>query len=130
MICLLADTVRIACRRMTPLHLSALSDNMAQAGSVPAKKCWERKAAGHAASIGMLGDPTGDPALVRVAGDAAGWIYDAALALGPSVDGIFRNSHGRLLGHLRDGDPAAASQEIEHHMRTLSFLKRLYRSAA
>lgn len=127
LICLLTDTVRIACVRMTPLHLAALSGSIAQAAPVPARSCWERKAAGHAASIGMLGDSTGDPALVRLAGDAAGWTYDVALALGPSADGIFRNAHRRLLGHLRAGDPEAAADEVENHMRTLCFLKRLFR---
>jgi len=129
LILLLADTVRIACRRMTPGHLAALSGSVAQAALMPAKPDWERKAAAYATSVGMLGDATGDPVLMRVAGHAAGWTYDVAFAVGPSADGIIRNAHRRLLGYLRAGDADAAGREIEDHLRGLCFMRRLFRAA-
>ena len=124
---MLAVTTQTACRQMTPCHLKALTDGVAQAESLPAKPHWDRKAVAHAAVIGMLGDATGDPVLVRLAGLAAGWTYDLAAAAGPAADGIIRSSRHRLLGYLRAGDADAAAQEIEKHLRVLSMMERLAR---
>jgi acetyl esterase len=122
---LLADTVRMACQRMQPSDLTALSDCVAQAALMPAKPCWERKAVVHAEAIGMLGDATGDSALVRLVGLAVGWTYDLAVAAGPAADWIIRNSRNRLLRHLRAGDSDAAGKEIEQHLRVLRLMERL-----
>jgi GntR family transcriptional regulator, transcriptional repressor for pyruvate dehydrogenase complex len=124
---MLAVTARTACRRMTPGHLTALSGNVAQAESVPAKPYWDRKAVAHAEMIEMLGAVTGDPVLGRVAGLAAAWTYDLAVAAGPGADGIILGSRRRLLRHLRAGDAEAAGQEMETHLRVLSFMERISR---
>jgi GntR family transcriptional regulator, transcriptional repressor for pyruvate dehydrogenase complex len=125
--CITADIVRIACQRMTPCHLMALSSNIAQAASLPARPGWERKATAHAESVGLLGDVTGDPILMRVAGQAIGWTYDLAIAVGPGADWIIRNSRSRLLAHLQAGDAEAAEAEMEHHLRVMRFMERLAR---
>ena len=122
---MLAVTTRTACRHMTQCHLAALTDSVAQAESLPAKPHWDQKAVAHAAVIGMLGDATGDPVLVRLAGLAAGWTYDLAVTAGPAADGIILGSRRRLLRHLRAGDADAAAQEIEKHLQVLSMMERL-----
>jgi hypothetical protein len=125
---MLAVTARVACRRVTCGQLDALSGSVAQAESVPAKPYWDRKAVAHAEVIGMLGAVTGDPVLRRLAGLAAGWVYDLAAAAGPGADGIILGSRRRLLYHLRAGDAEAAGRELETHLRALSFMARLSRA--
>ena len=122
---MLAITARLACRRMTPGHLAALSGSVAQAQSMTAKPYWDRKAVAHAEMIEMLGAVTGDPVLRRVAGLAAAWTHGLAVAAGPGADGIILGSRRRLLSHLRSRDAEAAGREIEHHLRVLSFMERL-----
>jgi hypothetical protein len=128
LIVMLAVTVEVACQRMTPSHLAALSASVGQAASLPARTSWERKAVAHAQTIGMLGDATGDLVLARAAGHAAGYAYVLALSAGPAADGIIRNGCLRLLGHMRTGDADAAGHEIEQTLRVLRFMARLARS--
>jgi DNA-binding GntR family transcriptional regulator len=124
---MLAVTTQLACRRMTPCHLAALADGVAGAESLPARPHWDRKAAAYAAVIGMLGDATQDPVLIKLAGLAAGLAYSLAATAGPTADGIIRGFCRRLLGHLRAGDAEAAGQEIEQHLRVLGTMERLFR---
>jgi DNA-binding GntR family transcriptional regulator len=128
LIVMLTAAVETACRRITMAHLAALSASVDQAASIPAKSCWERKALAHAETIGMLGEITGDAALMRVAGHAASLTYDLVIAVGPAAGWIVLNSRRRLLGHLRAGDADAAGQEIERHLRGLLFMGRLCRA--
>jgi DNA-binding GntR family transcriptional regulator len=130
LIAMLAVTARTACQRMTPGQLADFSSSVTQVESLPAKPYWDRKAVAHAEVIGLLGDVTGDPVLMRLAGLAVGWTYDLAVAAGPGADGIIRGSRRRLLGHLRAGDGEAAGQEIESHLRMLSFMERLSRGGS
>lgn len=124
---MLAVTARTACRLMTPGHLAALSGTVAQAEAVPARPYWDRRAVAHAEAIELLGAVTGDPVLGRVAGLAAAWTYDLAVAAGPGADGIILGSRRRLLRHLRAGDAEAAGQEVEAHLRALRFMGRISR---
>ena len=124
---MLAVTARTACRLMTPGHLAALSGTVAQAEAVPARPYWDRRAVAHAEAIELLGAVTGDPVLGRVAGLAAAWSYDLAVAAGPGADGIILGSRRRLLRHLRAGDGEAAGQEMEAHLRALRFMGRISR---
>ena len=124
---MLAVTARTACRLMTPGHLAALSGTVAQAEAVPARPYWDRRAVAHAEAIELLGAVTGDPVLGRVAGLAAAWSYDLAVAAGPGADGIILGSRRRLLRHLRAGDAEAAGQEMEAHLRALRFMGRISR---
>jgi hypothetical protein len=129
LIAMLAVTARTACQRMTIGQFGALSGSIAQAESLPAKPYWDRKAVAHAEAIRLLGDMTGDPVLIRLAGLAAGWTYDLAVGAGPRADGIILGSRRRLLCHLRAGDVEAAGVEIENHLRALCFMERISRSA-
>lgn len=124
---MLAVTAKVACRRMTPDQLAALAGSVAQAESLPAKPSWDRKAVAHAEAIGLLGAVTGDPVLIRLAGQAIGWTHYLAVRAGPAADGIILNSRHRLLRHLRAGDPEAAGHEMETHLRALCFMERLSR---
>jgi hypothetical protein len=126
---MLAVTARMACRRMTHRQLTAFTETVAQTESLPAKPCWDKKAVAHAEAIGLLGDSTGDPVLMRVAGQAVGWAPDLAVRAGPAADGIIRNSRHRLLRHLRLGDAEAAGREIEAHLRVLCVMARLCRAS-
>src|ERR1700756_660474 len=103
LIAMLAVTARTACRRMTAGQLGALSGSVAQAESLPARPYWDRKAVAYAEAIRLLGDMTDDPVLIRLAGLAAGWTYDLAVAAGPRADGIILGSPRRLLRYLRGG---------------------------
>ena len=127
LIAMLAVTTRTACRRMTIGQFGALSGSVAQAESLPARPYWDRKAVAHAEAIRLLGDMTGDPVLIRLAGLGAGWTYDLAVAAGPRADGIILGSRRRLLGHLRAGDAEAAGFEIENHLHVLSFMEQISR---
>jgi GntR family transcriptional regulator, transcriptional repressor for pyruvate dehydrogenase complex len=127
LIAMLAVIARTACRRMTAGQLGALSGSVAQAESLPAKPYWDTKAVAHAEAVRLLGDMTSDPVLIRLAGLAAGWTYDLAVAAGPRADGIILGSRRRLLGHLRAGDAEAAGLEIENHLRVLRFMDGISR---
>jgi hypothetical protein len=122
---LMAATVRAGCGRMTADQLAALAASVARAESLPARPWWDRKAVAHAETIGMLGVVTGDPALIWLAGLAAGWTYDLATAAGVAADGVILASRRRLLHALHASDADAAAQEIEKHLRVLSFMARL-----
>src|ERR1700745_737457 len=127
LIAMLGVTARTACRRMTTGQLGALSGSVAQAELLPAKPYWDRKAVAHAEAIRLLGDVTGDPVLIRLAGLGAAWIYDLAVAAGPRADRMILSFRRRLLGHLRAGDAEAAGLEIENHLRVLCFMERISR---
>lgn len=125
LILMVAMTVRIACRQMTPGQLKAVSACTEQAARIPARSHWEHKAVAHAQLISLLGEATGDPVLVRLAVLAAGWTHELAMAAGPRADGIILGLERRLLGCLRAGEADAAAAEIEHHLRGLRFMCRL-----
>jgi DNA-binding GntR family transcriptional regulator len=120
LILMLAMTVRIACRRMTPGLLAAVLASAEQAARIPAQSHWDHKAAAHAQLIGLLGEATGDLVLGRLAGLAAAWTYDLAVTAGPGADSVIVGSRRRLLGCLRAGDADAAAAETERHLRGLS----------
>jgi hypothetical protein len=122
---LMAAIVRSGCERMTAAQFAAVTASVTQAESLPARPWWDKKAVAHAETIALLGVITGDPALTRVAGLAAGWIYDLAMAAGVAADGVILASRRRLLHDLQTADAAAAAQEIEKHLRALRFMARL-----
>ena len=121
----MAAIVRAGCGRMTAAQFAALTASVAQAESLPARPWWDRKAVAHAETIAMLGVMTGDPALIRLAGLAAGWTYDLAMAAGVAADGGILASRRRLLHDLKAADAESAAQEIEKHLRALRFMARL-----
>jgi DNA-binding FadR family transcriptional regulator len=133
LILVLAAAVRIACRRMTALHLKAMHDSVEQAWRTPAAFGWDRKAAAHAEIFNLLADAASDPlapALTPALSAGAGLAYDLMIEAGHAADGMITSSRQRLLTHLRAGDADAAEQEIESHLRVLHYMSRLARPLA
>jgi GntR family transcriptional regulator, transcriptional repressor for pyruvate dehydrogenase complex len=120
-----ASATRVACRRMTALHLKALQDSVEQACRVPAGFQWDRKAAAHAEIFNVLADAADDPLTAPVLSDGVGFAYDLMVAAGRAVDGMIASSRQRLLAHLRAGDAEGAALEMEAHLRVLHYMWRL-----
>jgi len=116
-----AMAARIACARMTMLHLTALHDSVERACGLAAGSQWDRKAAAHAEMFSLLADVVDDPLLTG----GAGYMRELMLAVGRAADGMIVSSRRRLLAHLRAGDGEAAALEMERHLRVLLFLRRL-----
>ena len=51
----------------------------------------------------------------------------AMLAIGRAADGMTVSSRRRLLAHLRADDGDAAAQEMERHLRSSLYMRRLAR---
>jgi DNA-binding GntR family transcriptional regulator len=107
-----------------------LQDSLDQARGIPAKSCWERKAAAHAAFYTVLADAAGDPRAAQVLRSGARLACDLLISAGRSADFIVINSRERVLAHIRVGDTPAASAEMEAHLRTLHFIWRMVNSTA
>ena len=63
---------RVACQRMTPPYLKALSDSIEQVCCLPATFAWDRKAAAYAEIVNLLADAAADPVLALVRPAVAG----------------------------------------------------------
>ena len=124
----LAAAARIACRRMTAMHMDALCDSVEQASRVPASLEWDRKAAAHAEIFNVLAVGASG-SFGRMLNSGAGLAYDLMIAAGRGSNGIIISSRQRLLAHLRAGDADAAEREMESHLRVLHFMWRLARFA-
>ena len=116
-----AMAARIACVRMTILHLTELHDSVERACRLAARSQWDRKAAAHAEFFRLLADVADDPLL---AGGGA-YMREAMLAVGRGADGMIVSSRRRLLAHLRAGDGEGATLEMERHLRGLLYMWRL-----
>lgn len=126
-----AAATRAACSRMTAQHLQAVRDSVGQAGCLPARLAWERKATAHAQLINLLADMIADrPVPARVLAEVVGAVHDLMIGVGPAADGIVLSSRSRLLDLLRDGDADGAAAEMEQHLRRLHFMWRVSRSSA
>ncbi len=125
MISLLSAATRIACRQMTPQHLTALHASVEQASCLSARHDWERKATAHAELFTMLGDLTGDCDLARLVGSAIGRLRDLFMTVGPAADGIILSSRRRLLRELRAWDADGAAREVERHLGGLHYMGRV-----
>src|SRR5262252_2399543 len=104
-----AMAARIACARMTMLHLIELHASVERACGLAARSQWDRKAAAHAEMFSPL----------------AGMVDDPLLAVGRAADGMIVSSRRRLLTHLRAGDGEGAALEMERHLRVLLYMWRL-----
>jgi DNA-binding GntR family transcriptional regulator len=120
-----AMAARIACARMTMLHLTELHDSVEWACGLAAKSQWDRKAAAHAEMFSLLADVVDDPLLTPLLTGGAGYIRELLLAVGRAADGVIISSRRRLLAHLRAGDGEGAALEMERHLRVLLFMWRL-----
>src|SRR5260370_1328474 len=87
----------IACRRMTPQYLKALSDSVEQACCLPARFAWDRKATAHAEIVNLLADSAADPLLVLLVRNVPGYLYDLMVRVGPAGNGILASSRRRPL---------------------------------
>ncbi len=67
-----AMAARIACARMTMLHLTALHDSVERACGPAGRSQWDRKAAAHAEIFSLLADVVDDPLLAPLLTRAQG----------------------------------------------------------
>ena len=116
-----AMAARIACARMTMLHLTELHDSLERACDLAARSQWDRKVAVHAEMFSLLAEVVDDPLLIG----GAGYMRELMLAVGCAADGMIISSRRRLLAHLRVGDGEPAALEMERHLRVLLFMWRL-----
>jgi len=116
-----AMAARLACARMTVLHLAELHDSLERACRLRARSQWARKAAAHAEIFSLLAGVVDDPLLTGNAAD----LGNVMLAVGHGADGMIISSRRRLLAHLRAGDGEAAALEMDRHLRSLLYMWRL-----
>ncbi len=122
-----AMAARIACARMTILHLTELHDSVERACRLTARSQWDRKAAAHAEIFRLLANLADDPLLAPLLTGAGAYMREAMLAVGRGADGMIVSSRRRLLAHLRVGDGEGAALEMERHLRGLLYMWRLAR---
>jgi DNA-binding GntR family transcriptional regulator len=120
-----AMAARIACARMTMLHLIELHASVERACGLAARSQWDRKAAAHAEIFRLLADVVDDPLLVPLLTGGAGYMRELMLAVGRAADGMIVSSRRRLLVRLRAGDGDGAALEMERHLRVLLYMWRL-----
>ena len=112
---------RVACQRMTPRYLKALSDSIEQVCCVPATFAWDRKAAAYAEIVNLLADAAADPVLVLLVRNLPGYLYELMVTIGPAADDIIASSRRRLLALIRARDADGAGREMEQHLEDLSW---------
>ena len=120
-----AMAARIACARMTVLHLTELHDNVERACGLAARFQWDCKAMAHAEMFNLLADVVDDPLLAPLLTEGAGYMRELMLAVGRAADGMIISSRRRLLAHLHAGNGEGAALEMERHLRVLLFMWRL-----
>ena len=119
-----AMAVRIACARMTMLHLTQLHDSVERACGLRGRSQWGRTAA-HAEIFSLLADVVDDALLAGLLTGGAANVREVMLAVGRAADGMIVSSRRRLLAHMRVGDGDGAALEIERHLRGLLYTWRL-----
>jgi DNA-binding FadR family transcriptional regulator len=124
-IALYARVTRTACMRMTPQHVAALQSSLDQSCCLSARHQWDRKATAHAEMFNLLADAAAEALPSSLLSSATGRVHDLMITVGPGADGIILNARRRLLALIRVGDADGAAEEIELHLRVLSFMGRL-----
>jgi GntR family transcriptional repressor for pyruvate dehydrogenase complex len=122
-----ATATRIACARMTTLHLRALHDSVERASCLLARSQWDRKAAAHAEIFSLLADAVDDPALAPLLRGGVGYLQELMQVVGRAADGMIVSSRRRLLEHMYARNGEAAALEMEKHLRGLLYMWRLAR---
>jgi GntR family transcriptional repressor for pyruvate dehydrogenase complex len=120
-----AMAARMACARMTMLHLTGLHDSVERACCLAARSQWDRKASAHAEIFSLLAEVVDDPLLAPLLTRGAGHVRELMLTVGRAADGMIVSSRRRLLAHLRAGDGEEAALEMERHLRSLLYMRRL-----
>jgi DNA-binding GntR family transcriptional regulator len=113
---------RVACQRMTPRYLKALSDSIEQVCCLPATFAWDRKATAYAEIVNLLADAAADPVLALLARTLPGHLYELIVTVGPAADDIIVSSRRRLLALIRARDADGAGREMEQHLEGLSWI--------
>jgi DNA-binding FadR family transcriptional regulator len=126
---LYAHVTRTACLRMTPQHLAALQSSLDQTSCLSARLQWDRKATAHAEMFNLLADAVAEALPSSLLSSATGRVHDLMITVGPAADGIALNARRRLLALIRAGDADGAAEEVERHLRVLSFMGRLASAA-
>lgn len=116
-----AMAARLACARMTMVHLTELHDSVERACGLAGRSQWGHKAAAHAEIFSLLTDLVDDPLLTG----RAGYVREMMLAVGRAADGMIVSSRRRLLAHMRAGDGEGAALEMERRLRSLLYMWRL-----
>jgi len=119
-----AMAARIACARMTMLHLTELHDSVEGACGLADRSRWDRKATAHEEMFRLLADMVDDPLLAPLLTGGAGYMREVMLAIGRAADGMIVSSRRRLLAHLRAVGGEAAALEIERQLRVLLYMRR------
>ena len=120
-----AMAARLACARLTMVHLTELHDSVERACGLAARSQWDRKAAAHAEIFSLLADLVDDPLLAPLLTGKAGYVREMMLAVGRAADGTIVSSLRRLLAHIRAGDGDGAALEMERRLRGLLYMWRL-----
>ena len=113
---------RVACERMTPRYLRALSDSIEQVSCLPATFAWDRKATAYAEIVNLLADAAADPVLALLLRNVPGRLYDLMVTVGPAADDVIAGSRRRLLALIRARGADGAGQEMEQHVEGLSWM--------
>ena len=113
---------RVACQRMTPHYLKALSDSIEQVCCLPATFAWDRKATAYAEIVNLLADSAADSVLALLVRNLPGHLYDLMVTAGPAADDIIASSRRRLLALIRARDADGAGREMERHVEGLSWI--------
>ena len=120
-----AMAARLACARMTMVHLTELHDSVERPCGLAGRSQWGRKAAAHAEIFSLLADLVDDPLLAPLLTGRAGYVREMMLAVGRAADGMIVSSSRRLLAHMRAGDGEGAALEMERRLRGLLYTWRL-----
>ena len=115
----------IVCAALTSVGQAGLQASLDRACATPAGYSWERRAAAHAEFFTALSDGACDRYAALVLRYGAELAYDLMIAAGHAADVIVVNSRKRMLAHLRAGNPAEATREMENHLSALNFMGRL-----
>ena len=90
-----AMAARLACARMTMLHLTELHDSVERACCLAARSQWDRKAAAHAEIFSLLADVVDDPLLAPLlTGSAAAAALADKAASAPTMQADGRRTRG------------------------------------
>src|ERR1700743_1059515 len=122
---LYAHATRTACLRMTPQHVAALQASLEQSRCLSARQQWDRKATAHAEMFNLLADAAAEALPSSLLSSATGRVHDLMITVGPAAGGMIIRARRRLLVRIRAGDADGAAEEIERHLRVLSFMGRL-----
>ena len=101
------------CAALTSAGQAALQASLDRACAIRAGFSWERRAAAHAEFFTALSDCACDRYAALVLRYGAELAYGLMIGAGHSADVIVVNSRKRMLAHLRAGDAAEATREME-----------------